>query len=470
MKEFMDKDFLLSNDTAKILYHQYAKQMPIFDFHNHLSAKEIYEDNCYNNLTEVWLNGDHYKWRAMRTNGIDESLITNKQGDPYERYTSYVDTIINSIGNPLYHWTHLELQRYFHIYEPLTHENEKEVWDKVNGLLASKEYSTRNLLRMQNVKALCTTDDPIDDLYYHKKLQEEEKDFLVLPAFRPDQILNIEKDTYNEYVQKLGECTNSSIETIDQLEAALIQRLEYFKECNSLVSDHSLEQNIYYPATKEEVQAIFIKKLNNKPITNQECAMYRGYILIFLAKQYTKYHFVMQFHIGALRNINTLKFNELGPDTGFDGMNDFNYAPQISELMNQMQMQNGLPKTVLYCLNAKDNDMLITLCGHFQDGSCKGKIQFGAPWWFNDHKGGMEKHFEQVAQNGLLSAFIGMLTDSRSFLSFPRHEYFRRILCNKIGTWVENGEYPNHVEYLGQMVQNICYNNASAYFELPDKL
>ena len=465
METFLGRDFLLNNDTAKSLYNN-AEALPIFDFHNHLSAEDIFNDRQYENLTEIWLGGDHYKWRAMRTNGVQEQYITGKDTDPYEKFICWADTIANAIGNPLYHWTHLELQRYFGIDTPLSPKTAKEIWDRCQELLQQPEFSVRNLLIRQKVEALCTTDDPIDNLYYHKKLKEEGFKIQVLPTFRPDRALALENEKFIDYIKLLENSAGIVIDSLTSLEEALKQRLSYFIEAGCLVSDHSLEYNIYDSFTTGEVSAIFKKKFEGKTVTASECAKYRGYLLTFLGKEYAKAGMVMQLHIGAQRNNSTRMFTKIGVDTGFDCMNDFSFAPQISALLNGMDETGELPKTVLYNLNPKDTDMLACMIGNFQDGSCKGKLQLGAPWWFNDHKRGMKNHMEILGSLGLLSSFIGMLTDSRSFLSFPRHEYFRRILCNKIGAWVENGEYPCDMEQLNILINGICIDNAVSYFGL----
>jgi len=468
MESFMGRDFLLHNEVGKSLFFNTAVGLPIFDFHNHLSAKEIFEDRQYKNLTEIWLGGDHYKWRAMRVFGVSESYITGIDTDPYEKFVHWADTIANAIGNPLYHWTHMELQRYFGITTVLSAKTAKAIWDQCQELLQKQEYSVRNLLRRQNVKALCTTDDPIDDLYYHNRLKEENFAIRVIPTFRPDRAVALEKEDFTDYLTLLGKSAGFTIDSLDTLEEALKKRLSYFREVGCIVSDHSLECNLYESFTLEEVRVIFQRKYEGKIVTASECSKYRGYLLTFLGKEYAKAGVVMQLHIGALRNNSSRMFAKIGADTGFDCMNDFSFAPQISALLNGMDVTGELPKMILYYLNPKDTEMLACMIGNFQDGSSKGKIQLGAPWWFNDHKRGMENHIEILGEVGMLSTFIGMLTDSRSFLSFPRHEYFRRILCNKIGAWVVNGEYPCDMEQLSKLVTGICYDNAAGYFGLKE--
>ena len=466
MQPFIHDDFLLTNDTAKQLYHNVAKHLPIIDFHNHLSPKEIYEDQCYENLTQVWLGGDHYKWRAMRAHGIPEKLVTG-DADAYDKFLAWADTVQNCIGNPLYHWTHLELKRYFNIDETLSLQTAKQIWDEAKVQLQRPDHSVRNLLRMQNVEVLCTTDDPIDDLKYHKLLAEDKiLGFTVIPSFRPGSVLDIENPKFMDYIAYLGAITKIDITNLQGLLKALEQRLDYFVENGCHVTDHSLEKDFYRPnTTVEEVSEIYLKALDKEPITLKEAAAYRGYVLKELAKMYAKRNLVMQLHIGALRNTSTRLYEKLGVDIGCDSPNDFNYAPQLAGLLDSMDYENELPKTILYYLNPKDAPMLADMAGNYQSNSegVRGKVQLGTAWWFCDHKRGMEYQMDTFADAGLISNFIGMLTDSRSFLSFPRHEYFRRILCNKIGTWVENGEYPKDMEYLNKMIQDICHDNAKKY-------
>ncbi len=468
MKAFMDKDFLLKTETAKTLYHDYAAKKPIIDFHNHLDASAILDDTSYGNIAEVWLGGDHYKWRAMRANGVSEELITGTKTGGFEQFQAWADTIQNAFGNPLYHWTHLELQRYFGIDAPLTPAAAKEIWEACNAKLKSPEFSVRSLLKMQNVEALCTTDDPADDLENHKKLRESGYGIKVLPTFRPEKAIGIEKAGFTEYIRNLESKTGKKLDSAEAVLECLKERLDYFISQGCRVTDHSLESSFFVPALPGQVNGIFQKRMDGGELTDRECAMYHGFLLTGLGCEYAKKGLVMQLHIGALRNNSSRMFGRLGPDHGFDSLADFNYAPELSAMLNVMDENDALPKTVLYYLNPKDAEMLAAMCGNFQSNEqgVKGKVQLGTAWWFCDHKLGMENQIEVLESSGLLSTFIGMLTDSRSFLSFPRHEYFRRILCNHIGEAVENGEYPADMEYLGKMVEDICYNNAKTYFNL----
>lgn len=463
--KFMDQEFLLQSETARRLFHDAAEHEPIIDFHNHLNPQEILEDRCFDNIADVWLSGDHYKWRAMRTNGVSENLITGN-GDPYDKFLAWADTVQNCIGNPLYHWTHLELQRYFGIEEPLSLRTADKIWNACNEKLQTREFSVRNLLRMQHVSVLCTTDDPADDLHFHKALAREELGFSVLPSFRPEKALGIEKEGFTEYLEKLGSVSDTDISSVSGVLEALRKRLVYFTETGCRVTDHSLESAFYIPAEASEVEAIFQKARRKEPVSETDAGKYRGFLLRELGREYARLGLVMQLHIGALRNNSRRFFEKLGPDTGFDGEADFAYAPQLSALLSAMDETEELPRTILYCLNSKDLDMLAVMAGCFQSNEqgIRGKIQLGSAWWFLDHKRGMEQQLQSLSDVGLISTFIGMLTDSRSFLSFPRHEYFRRILCNKIGSWIENGEYPDDAAYLDKLVRGICSKNAAAYF------
>lgn len=468
MKTFLDNDFLLQTETAKELYHNHGAKVGIIDFHNHLNPTAILNDECYDNIADVWLGGDHYKWRAMRACGFSEELITGSKKGTWEQFQAWAETVQNAFGNPLYHWTHLELQRYFGIDKPLSPATAEEIWNECNEKLHTKEFSVRNLLKMQGVEVLCTTDDPADDLEAHKALKESGFEIQVLPTFRPEKAIGIEKDGFAEYMNLLGETAGMKLDTAEQVVLALKKRLEHFVSCGCRVTDHSLENRFYLKASVEEVNEIYRRRLAGETLTEDECAKYHGYLLTELGKEYARKNLVMQIHIGAIRNNSSRMAKRLGVDVGLDSLNDFNYAPELSAMLDAMDQTDELPKTVLYYLNPKDADMLAAMAGNFQanEFGTKGKVQLGTAWWFCDHKSGMEQQIQALSNVGLLSTFIGMLTDSRSFLSFPRHEYFRRILCNHIGHVVENGEYPRDMEYLGKMVENICYYNCKNYFNL----
>ena len=464
MKKFMCDDFLLENQVAIKLYHEYAKKMPIYDYHCHLNPKEISENKRYRNITEIWLGGDHYKWRAMRSNGVEEKFITGDASDK-EKFMKWAETMENCVGNPLYHWTHLELRRYFGIQDILSRETAEDIWNKTNELLLKDEFTARALIEKSNVKVICTTDDPVDNLEYHISLAKD-KDFSVkvLPAFRPDKAFNINKDTFIPWIETLGKVENKEIKSFKELLISLKNRLEFFHQVGCRVSDHALDPPAFLEGTEEELEAIFTKKMNGLTVSTEDVEKFKTAIMVFLAKEYSKKGWVMQLHMGTRRNNNTRMYNKLGADTGFDTIADYSYIEALAKFMDKLDSSDELPKTILYTLNPKDNEALGTLIGCFQGGGIPGKIQFGSGWWFNDQKDGMIRQMTALGNLGLLSRFVGMLTDSRSFLSYTRHEYFRRILCNLIGQWVENGEAPEDYKLLGNMVQNICFNNASNYF------
>ena len=463
MREFMCDDFLLMTDTAKTLYHNYAKNMPIYDFHCHLNPKEIYENKKYKNITEVWLGGDHYKWRAMRSNGVDERYITGDAEDK-EKFMKWAETIDECYGNPLFHWTHLELKRFFGIDLVLSKETAEEVWNLTNEKLATDKFTARELIKMSNVKTLCTTDDPIDSLEYHIALKEDKSfDVVVNPAFRPDKGIRIEKDEFIPWFNRLEEIYGEKIDSIDKYTSALESRIEFFHQVGCRISDHALDPVVFEKGTKEEVNAILLKKLAGEELTEKEVKQFKTYVMIFLGKEYSKRKWVMQIHVGCIRNNSTRMFNKLGADTGYDAIDDELFLRALSKLLDTLDTTDELPKTIIYNLNPRDNEAIGTLIGCFQDGKTPGKIQFGSGWWFLDQKDGMTRQMTALANLGLLSRFVGMLTDSRSFLSYTRHEYFRRILCNLLGDWVERGELPNNIERLGKMVENICYNNVNNY-------
>lgn len=464
MKRFMDENFLLQTDTAVKLYHEYARDIPVFDYHCHLNPREIAENKKYRNITEIWLGCDHYKWRAMRNNGIDEKYITGNATDK-EKFLMWAETVPACIGNPLYHWTHLELKRYFGIDDLLSPETAESIWERCNEMLQKDTFTARSLIQRSNVKVICTTDDPTDLLEYHKAIAEDE-DFgvKVLPAFRPDKGINIEQSGFVEWIRKLENITDYSIRNLDDLKKALISRLEFFHAAGCRISDHGTDPFIYVEGTEEEASCIFESALAGKELTARETGKYKTELLLFLGKQYARLGWTMQLHMGVLRNTNTRMMKLLGPDTGFDSIGDFSLAESLSRFLDKLDQSGELPKIILYSINPKDNEVLAAIAGCFHESGVPGKIQLGPAWWFNDHKDGMEKQLLTLANLGLLSRFVGMLTDSRSFLSYTRHEYFRRILCNILGNWAENGEVPNDMELLGKLVQDICYNNAVNYF------
>jgi len=464
MKKFMDENFLLNNEVAIELFHNYAKEMPIFDFHCHLSPKEIADNKKFRNITELWLGGDHYKWRALRANGVEEELITGN-GDDYDKFKAWAKTVPYCLGNPLYHWSHLELRRFFNIDTILNEDTSDEIWNKTNELINSDEFSAKNLIKNANVKAICTTDDPIDTLEHHKRIKED-KDFdvKVLPTLRPDKGINIQNETFVPWVKSLSKISNMKIESYGEFIKALESRVQFFHEEGCRISDHGLDKLTFEKASDEEIDSIFKKALKGEKISIVEINRHRTRTLIELARMYGARGWVMQLHIGAMRNVNYNMFKKLGPDTGYDAIGDDNISEPLAKLLDEINSKYELPKTILYNLNPKDNDVLITLMTSFQGGGVPGKMQFGSGWWFLDQRDGMVKQMTSLANNGLLSRFVGMVTDSRSFISYPRHEYFRRILCNLIGSWVEEGEFPCDMELLGKIVKDICYENAKDYF------
>lgn len=470
MKEFMGKTFLLETNTAILLYEKFAKKMPIFDYHCHLNPQEIYEDRKFNHITEVWLAdgtyGDHYKWRAMRAQGINEDFITG-DASPEAKFMKWAETVPYTIGNPLYHWTHMELKAFFGIKDILNPETALKIYKQANNHLS--HLTVRKMIDKSNVKAICTTDDPTDDLKWHLLLKEQKKfKTIVLPAFRPDKAINIELAWFGDWVKKLALASQIEIIDFSTFLQALIQRITFFDGVGCKISDHALDEVVYLTADEAQAAAIFQKGLAKEKLTSDEIAQYKGYLLVFLGKEYAKRNWVQQYHIGALRNNSTRRFFALGPDTGFDAIHDKPIAAPLAQLLDKLDSTNELPKTILYCLNPNDNETLATIAGCFQ-GGVKGKIQFGSGWWFNDQKDGMIKQMTTLCNMGLISNFIGMLTDSRSFMSYPRHDYFRRILCNLFGKLIEDGEYPNDIKLVGQMIQDICYNNALHYFDIGDK-
>lgn len=464
MKPFMDNDFLLSTETAKTLYHDYASKMPVIDYHCHINPQEIAENRTFDTITQVWLGGDHYKWRLMRANGIYESFITGDKDDR-EKFIKWAKTLQKAIGNPLYHWSHLELQRYFNCFETVTSENADKIFELCNDLLKTPELSVRGIIKQSNVKVICTTDDPVDSLEWHKKIAEDTSfDVKVLPTFRPDKAMNLEKPDYLSYLEKLGEVSGIKIASFADLKQALKKRIQFFDSMGCKVSDHGLNYVMYQPASEAEIEAIFEKRMNGQMITALDILKYKTVFMIFVGKEYYHKSWVMQLHFGTKRDNNTLRFNQLGADTGFDCIGTEGSSVLLADFLDALSITDELPKTIIYSLNPSDNAAIDTVLGCFQDSTAVGKVQHGSAWWYNDQKTGMIDQMTSLANLGLLANFVGMLTDSRSFLSYTRHEYFRRILCELIGGWVENGEYPNDIEFLGKMVQDISYNNCLAYF------
>ncbi|WP_223636713.1 glucuronate isomerase [Planococcus sp. 4-30] len=469
MKTFITEDFLLYNDTAKELYHQTAKHLPIIDYHNHLSQDEIFEDKNYANLTEIWLAGDHYKWRAMRANGISEPYITGDKSD-YEKFLAWAKTVPNLFGNPLYHWTHLELLHYFGIDEILNEASAPAIWEEANRQLATPELSVRSILKKEKVEFVGTTDDPTDDLATHKKLAEEGFAIQVSPSFRPDKGLAIEKAEFSSWVDKLETASGLPMRSYDAFLEGLAKRVDYFDEHGCRSSDHGISVLFFEKTTKEEAAAAFSKRRDGHELTAKEIDQFKTYTLLELGRLYAEKGWVMQLHLSPLRNNNTKMFNAIGPDSGFDSIGDLLLADKLSGLLDAMDVKDQLPKTVLYSLNSRDNNILAAMAGNFQSAGIPGKVQAGTAWWFNDHIDGMEDHMKTLANIGLISNFIGMLTDSRSFLSFSRHEYFRRILCNLLGSWAEEGKVPKDMELLEKYVKNICYDNASNFFNVKEQV
>jgi len=458
----MDREFMLTNETAKALYHDFAEHMPIIDFHCHISPREIAEDKKFDNITQAWLYGDHYKWRAMRSNGIDEKYITGDASD-YDRFLAWAKTLTAAIGNPLYHWTHLELRQYFGCGGVLNEKTAPEVWEKCNAVL--KDLSVRKIIQMSNVKTICTTDDPVDSLEWHRAIKADASfGTRVLPAWRPDKAMNIELDGFAGYIGQLAEVSGMKIACFEDVLRALKARLDFFAENGCAATDHGLNAIVYAPAAPEEVDAILKKRLAGGKVTPLETDQYKFAVLRYLSWEYAKRGWVMELHYGANRNANTPMFEKLGPDTGFDCMNGAASAVQTAACLNALHMQGGLPKTMIFSLNPNDDAIIGSIIGCFQSAEVPGKIQQGSAWWFNDSKVGMINQMTSLANQSILGNFVGMLTDSRSFLSYARHDYFRRILCDLIGGWVENGEYPYDRDALKEIIEGISYNNAKRYF------
>ena len=466
MKAFLDDDFLLTTPTAWRLY-QVARSMPILDYHCHLDPKEIAQDRRFENITQVWLGGDHYKWRLMRANGVDEAYITGDAPDR-EKFQKWAETLELAIGNPLYHWSHLELRRYFGYEGVLNGDTAQEVWELCNQKLQEPGMSARSLIANSGVTLVCTTDDPADSLEWHQQLaQDSSFPVKVLPAWRPDAAMGLERPEYLDYLQRLGQAAGVEIRTYGDLKKALLSRMAFFDKMGCRASDHALTVAVCQPASEEELERVFQKRLEGEPLTQEELAAFQTGFLRFVAGEYKRLGWVMQLHYGCRRNNNTRMFHKLGRDTGYDAVLQGTPSLEVAAFLDLLASQDALPRMVLYSLNPNDDEGLNSVIGCFQDGTPLGRIQQGSAWWFNDHKAGMVKQLTACANGGLLGNFIGMLTDSRSFLSYPRHEYFRRILCELLGAWVENGEYPADWKALEKMVRGVCYNNAVEFFGFP---
>lgn len=463
INKFIHDNFLLENKYAEELYHNYSKIQPIIDYHNHLPPQEILEDKLYNNLTNVWINGDHYKWRAMRTLGVNEKFITGNASEK-EKFMHWAKTVPYTMRNPLYHWTHLELARYFDVYDLLNKKSAEKIFQETSEKLSSPDYSCRNLLRKVNAEVVCTTEDPTDSLEHHQQLAKSDFEIKVSTAFRPDKAIIIDSEGYNDYIKSLGEVADIDIDTYKDLQEALRNRIEYFNSNGCKLCDHGLNQISFEQFTESEVDTIFKKKRSGNQLSKEEVLKFETAISLFLSETYHEFGWVQQFHLGALRNNNARMHRILGPDTGWDSIGDYPQAQKLSAFLNTLDSKDKLTKTIIYNLNPADNEVMATMIGNFNDGSIKGKVQWGSGWWFLDQKDGMIKQLNALSNMGLISCFVGMLTDSRSFLSFPRHEYFRRIICNLLGDEIQRGELPNDMEWIGKMVADISYFNAKDYF------
>jgi len=464
-KSFMDDNFLLESATAQKLYHEYAAPQPIIDYHCHLPPVQIAENKQFKNLTEIWLGGDHYKWRLMRSSGVSEELCTGNQPDQ-EKLRAFCRILPQAIGNPMYHWSHLELRRYFGVDLIINEQNADAIWEACNAKIGKPEMSARGLMAGSNVKAVCTTDDPIDDLAHHAQIKQSGFEVKVLPTWRPDKAVKIDIAGFQDYIVKLAEVSGVAINRFADVTKALSLRLDHFAANDCKVSDHAIDNVFFEEASEAQLDTILAKAMANQSLTAVEADQYKTAVMVFLGREYAKRGWAMQLHISAQRNNNTRMFKKLGPDTGWDSIADGQVATKLARYLDALDGDDLLPKTIVYSLNPKDNEVLGTMLGNYQDGKVVGKMQLGSGWWFLDQKDGMIKQMTALANLGNLGAFVGMLTDSRSFLSYTRHEYFRRILCNLIGGWVENGEYPQDWAALKKIVEGICYNNANEYFKL----
>lgn len=468
MSYFIKENFLLENKYAKELYERFAKDLPIIDYHCHLSVKDIAEDRQFQTITEIWIAGDHYKWRAMRALGVQEKYITGDSTDE-EKFKKWATTIPYALRNPLYHWTHLELLRYFGITDLLNEKNALKIYNQCNSFLATEAFSVRNLLKKMNVNVVCTTDDPADDLRHHKKIADDDFGVNVLPTFRPDVLLNIRSEGFVDYIGDIAKLTNTSIEDFDSLIKAVHSRIDYFHTHGCRLSDHGLEQMIAEDVSEDELNALLKKRLINEEISEKESEKYRSALMLKLGEYYAEKNWTMQLHLGPIRDTNSKMLQQIGKDAGVDSIGDLNQAKPLAKFFDKLNQNDKLPKTILYNVNPSDNEVMSTMAGNFMGNSEKGKIQHGSAWWFLDQKDGIEKQLNSISNMGLISCFVGMLTDSRSFLSMPRHEYFRRVLCNLFGKDIEAGELPKDIEWIGNIIQDICYYNAESYFQFPEQ-
>lgn len=463
-KSFIHPDFLLETEAAKRLYHEFAKDLPILDYHNHLSPKAISENTIFNSVTQLWLEGDHYKWRALRTLGVDEKYITGTATDQ-EKFVHYASAVPFMIRNPLYHWTHLELKRYFGISELLSKNNASALYEQTNAMATSADFSTLSLLEKMNVERVCTTDDPLDNLEHHKTFATGKNKMQMNPAFRPDKSILIEASHFNDYIEALGTAADLHIKSFNDLCEALQKRMDYFHAYGCSIADHGLEYIPFREAPQSEIERIFSKRRTGSQLEREESEKFQTALLLFLGKEYHRLGWVQQFHLGAMRNNNSRMFKKLGPDTGWDSIGQYPIAQNLSRFLDALDQEDQLAKTILYNLNPADSEIFATMIGNFNDGSSKGKIQWGSGWWFLDQIEGMTDQINTLSNMGIISCFVGMLTDSRSFLSFPRHEYFRRLLCNLFGNDIEKGLLPNDLPWIGKIVSDISYHNAKNYFD-----
>lgn len=467
MKKFLDENFLLHTKTAERLYHDYAKKMPIIDYHCHLPPDQIAADHRFENITQAWLYGDHYKWRAMRTNGVNESFITGNAGD-WEKFEKWAQTVPYTLRNPLYHWTHLELKRYFGVEELLDGRTARKVYDSCSEPLQNGELSVRQLMRKMNVEIVCTTDDPVDNLQYHQQIKDDGFEIKVLPAFRPDKAMDgSSPENFNKYLSQLEAASNTSIGTFQAFLDALKKRHDFFHQMGCRLSDHGLEEMYAEEFTEIDLQNSFDLLRAGKSLSDEAHIRFKSGMLLLFAQWDAEKGWVQQYHLGALRNNNTRMLSQLGADTGWDSIGDFKQGRALARFLDKLDQKNQLARTIIYNLNPADNELMASMTGNFNDGTIPGKIQWGSAWWFLDQKDGMTRQLNALSNMGLLSRFVGMLTDSRSFLSYPRHEYFRRLLCELIGQEIENGELPNDLPWIGNIVEDICYNNAKSYFNWP---